>query len=118
MLRGGSAQQRSCSDLRTEGECKKVHGCKWIVRHQSHGHSFGSCWGVPLDWDHLSGQIPDNIYDLPPKYDYVYEEEELPNNKDIYVSTSIESSPPRKGNLRAGESNRRFRALPFDNSSN
>eukprot|EP00984_Skeletonema_dohrnii_P011008 scaffold4356_cov82-Skeletonema_dohrnii-CCMP3373.AAC.4 len=52
------------------------------------------------------------------EYVYEYEEEELPNNKDIYVSTNIESSPPRKGSLRAGESNRRFRALPFDNSSN
>lgn len=45
---------------------------------------------------------------------HVYEEEEHPNIKDIYVSTSIESSPPRKGNLRAGESNRRWRLLSLD----
>eukprot|EP00984_Skeletonema_dohrnii_P006493 scaffold2327_cov112-Skeletonema_dohrnii-CCMP3373.AAC.7 len=48
------------------------------------------------------------------KYVYVYEEEELPNINDVYVSSGIESSPPRKGNLRAGESNRRWRLLPLD----
>ena len=144
------SRQFRCYDLHTESECENVLGCYYLYHH-SHGTGSGSCWGEPLDWDHLSGNIPEEIPGLIPlgrsagnlddeddgkgdelertapnkddlsvEYDYVYEEEELPNNedKDIYVSTSIESSPARKGNLRAGESNRRFRALPFDHSSN
>eukprot|EP00984_Skeletonema_dohrnii_P011010 scaffold4356_cov82-Skeletonema_dohrnii-CCMP3373.AAC.6 len=88
-----SARQFRCYDLHTESECEYVHGCNWIVGHQSHGHSFGSC-------------ITEYVYE--------YEEKELPNINDIYVSSGIESSSPRKGNLRAGESNRRWRLLPLD----
>eukprot|EP00984_Skeletonema_dohrnii_P029378 scaffold19925_cov67-Skeletonema_dohrnii-CCMP3373.AAC.1 len=142
ILRGGSAQQSGCSDLRTEGECKKVRGCKWGVPDgaypgqlppaRCHGIPWESPWERPdrasrtnayvrLDADYGYEDKGDEVDNITPKdhlpaaeNEYEYEEDELPNNNDVYVSSGIESSPPRKGNLRAGESNRRWRLLPLD----
>mmetsp|Transcript_14112 Transcript_14112/g.21818 ORF Transcript_14112/g.21818 Transcript_14112/m.21818 type:complete len:149 (+) Transcript_14112:131-577(+) len=129
MLSGGSAQQSSCSDLRTQKTCHKVCGCKWDWKYEV-------CRGTPrarpdnasltdayvrLDADYGHEDKGAEVDNITPKdhlpaaeNEYEYDEDELPNNSDVYVSSGIESSPPRKGNLRAGESNRRFRALPLD----
>ena len=44
MLRGGSAQQSSCSDLRTKKTCHKVSGCRWYPPREPRG---GFCTGTP-----------------------------------------------------------------------
>ena len=113
------SRQFRCYDLHTESECENVLGCYYLYHH-SHGTGSGSCWGEPLDWDHLSGNIPEEIPGLIPlgrsagnlddeddgkgdelertapnkddlsvEYDYVYEEEELPNNEDKDISMSV-----------------------------
>mmetsp|Transcript_14952 Transcript_14952/g.22317 ORF Transcript_14952/g.22317 Transcript_14952/m.22317 type:complete len:158 (+) Transcript_14952:146-619(+) len=137
MLSAGSAHHTECDDLRTESECKKVRGCKWGVpngaypvgqlpRARCHGKSNErpdkdslSDVYVRLDADYGyedKGAESDNITpkDHLPAAENEYEEDELPNNSDVYVSSGIESSPPRKENLGAGESNRRWRLLPLD----
>jgi len=137
MLSGGSAQQSSCKDLYTESECKDVRGCNWYWKPSYPSREpCGVCRGTPrarpdnasltdayvrLDADYGHEDKGAEVDNITPKdhlpaaeNEYEYDEDELPNNSDVYVSSGIESSPPRKGNLRAGESNRRWRLLSLD----